>query len=129
MNFQICQRIFFSFHPVYSNWVNCIKKVSIQNCSRSSKSLKSIYFFLETSKVDIFFIWLLAFLDSFPTVCWLFFNFRRNLRHFILLKRYIRSESYPEMEAVFVRLHFFRILFFELFKLSNLFKKSFNNKR
>ena len=33
--------------PVFSSGVHVIKKVPIINCSRSSKSLKGIYFFFE----------------------------------------------------------------------------------
>ena len=54
-NFQIFQRNkFFSNFPVFSNWVNFIKKVSIIHCSWSSKIFKAIYFPLEISKVVIF---------------------------------------------------------------------------
>ena len=39
--------------PVFANWVNLIKKVSIINCSGNSKSFKAIYFLLFNSKVEV----------------------------------------------------------------------------
>ena len=42
----------FLLDPVFSNWINFIKKVPVINCSRNSKSFKGIFFF--NSKEEIF---------------------------------------------------------------------------
>ena len=50
INFQISQ-LNKSFDPVFSYWVNFIKKVFIINCSTNSKSFKAMFFF-RNSKVE-----------------------------------------------------------------------------
>ena len=68
MNYRISQRNkVLPIDPVFSNWVNFNKKVSILNCSTNSKSFKAICFFLRSSKVDIFFSFL-AFITVFINV-------------------------------------------------------------
>ena len=39
--------------PVFSNWVNLIRKVFFMNCSTNSKSFESIYFFSSKFKKKI----------------------------------------------------------------------------
>ena len=61
--------------PVFSSWVNVIKKAPVINLSRNSKSLKGIHFFFETGKLiflksnSVFFLFTCVYY-SFLIVSW-----------------------------------------------------------
>ena len=71
-NFQISQRKKSIYWSSFSTWFYFIKKLPAVKCFRNSESSKGI-FFLESREENksVFFFCLHAFIDFFPSVCWL----------------------------------------------------------